>query len=279
MLPHLPPGITAVIAVARSGLLPGVIFATALHVPLFAISPIRRVLTEVGNGYRLGQAGRAALNGPCIIVDDTASYGGTMQTVLHAAAGQIDLRKAYTAAIYADPDAAKKFDFVGRIYPQPHYLEWNFVNTFWARDMAYDFDGILCEDPAFFDTDPRYAAFIAEAHPLYLPKLFPPVVLSARCETARAASTEWLARHGVRPRRMILWEGRPDDRWAAPDTVAAWKADQLRRLHEAESIAIYAESDPRQAAAIAERSGLPVICPAAQRVYNQHLHRFHQDAG
>lgn len=267
MLAIIPPEITAVIAVARSGLLPATIIATARHLPLFAATPMRHGVVETGNGYRLGQPSRCALSGPCLIVDDTASYGGTMQAVLERLARTVDLRRAYTAVVYADPKAAKNIDIVGRVLPQPHFLEWNFVNTFWAARMAFDFDGILCHDPPFIDSDERYWRFLAEAPPLYLPKLSPPIIVSARLESSRRVSLEWLARHGITPKQMILWDGSPESRWAAPTVVAEWKAAQLRRLRETDKIAIYAESDPWQAQVISRVNKIPVICPKEKVVY------------
>ena len=71
----------------------------------------------------------------------------------------------------------------------------------------------------------------------------------------------------ITPKKLILWEDHPDARWATPDTVAIWKAQHLATLRHTDQIKLYAESDPRQAATIAEAAKMPVICPVARRVF------------
>ena len=263
---------SGIIAVARSGLIPAAILATHYHVPLWAISPIAGNLTTVGSGHRLGDPGRPPA-GRLHVMDDTASNGGTMRQILSHLTRVINARDLYSAVVYATPQAADAIDFVGRIYPKPHYLDWNWQNTFWAKALAYDFDGILCDEPPGYDDDPSYRDFLENARPLYLPKLYPAVIVSARCEWTRPHSIAWLDRHGVSIRRLILWPGDPDDRWKTPDTVARWKADELRKLSR-QGIHVFAESDPRLAEAIAAEADMPVICPAARRIFNQEKHRY-----
>ena len=261
------PRLDAIIAVPRSGLMPGSILATILHVPLYAISPMLRHVTYIGNGHRLGRQPQAP-SGNVLVIDDTASHGGTLAEILAALKGQVDLRKVYTAAIYASPKAAEKLlDFVAHVYPQPHFLEWCFVNTFWAIHLAFDFDGIICAEPTTYDAAPEYRHFLSNARPLYLPKMHAPIIVSARCDWTRHASLDWLTRHGITPKKLILWDGDPDARWATPDTVAIWKAKQLATLRHTDQIKLYAESDPGQAATIAEAAKMPVICPVARRVF------------
>lgn len=260
------PRLDAIIAVARSGLMPGSILATILHVPLYAISPMLRHITYIGNGHRLGRQPQVP-SGNVLVIDDTASHGGTLAEILAALKGQVDWRKVYTAAIYASPKAAEKLDFVAHVYPQPHFLEWCFVNTFWAEHLAYDFDGILCADPPCYDTEAGYAEFLRDAPPKYLPRKWPATIISARCEFTRQASLDWLKRHGIQVGELVLWPHTPDERWKQPDTVAIWKAQHLATLRHTDQIKLYAESDPRQAQTIAEAAKMPVICPAARRVF------------
>jgi len=98
------------------------------------------------------------------------------------------------------------------------------------------------------------------------------VIVTARCERYRGETLEWLKRHRVTCRELVMWPGDPDARWATPDTVAHWKAEILAQLRRTGHIHFYAESDPRQAAIIAEAAKMPVICPAAGRVFNTDGH-------
>jgi hypoxanthine phosphoribosyltransferase len=256
----------AIIGVARSGLIPASIIATIAHLPLWAVSPTSVGVEYVGNGYRLA-AQVTGLQTPALIVDDTVSAGGTLEAVKNNLRSYVDQRKLATAAILAAPEVADKVDFVVRIYPRPHYLEWCFANTFYAQYLAFDMDGIICDDPPGPDTDPLYDEHLKHAAPLYVPRMWPATIITARCESTRRDTEEWLKRHGITVRQLIMWAGDPDARWKAYDTVAAWKAEHLKRLRRELAITAYVESAPHIAMMISETARLPVVCPVAERVF------------
>ena len=254
-----------IIGVARSGVIAASVMATHYHLPLWTVSPVAKTLQPLGSGYRLGDRGTPP-RGRLLIVDDTACSGGTINQVLDTVKTVVDLRDVYTAAIYATAEAAAAIDAVAHVYPKPHFLEWNFANNVFSPRLAWDFDGILCEDPRRYDTDPAYHDHLENALPLYLPRRSPVCIVSARTEPFRPQTETWLRRHGVRWHTLILWDGDPEKRWTTPDTVAAWKAKHIAELRD-RGIKGYVESDPRQAAVIAELAHIPVICPTARMVF------------
>ena len=256
-----------IVGVARSGLIPATVIATHYHLPLWTVSPVTGRVNAIGSGYRLGDSGRPP-DGRMLIVDDTGCGGNTMRKATEILAKMVPTHNLYTAAIYATADAARELDAVACVYPKPHFLEWNFANSCFAKDTAFDMDGMICIDPHCYDTDPAYQDHLAHAAPLYLPRKWPTVIVTARCEKYRPETMDWLKRHGVACRELVMWPGDPDARWATPDTVAHWKAEILAQLRRTGHIHFYAESDPRQAAIIAELAKMPVICPAAGRVFN-----------
>lgn len=256
-----------IVGVARSGLIPAAVIATHYHLPLWVVSPMTGRVNAIGSGYRLGDSGRPP-DGRLLIVDDTACGGNTMRKVLDVLAKILPAHNLYTAAAYATSDAATELDAVACVYPKPHFLEWNFANSHFAKDTAFDMDGIICVDPHCYDTDPAYKNHLAHAAPLYLPRKWPAIIVTARCERYRGETLDWLERHRVTCRELVMWPGDPEARWATPEAVAQWKADVLKRLRRTGNIHFYAESDPRQAAIIAESAKMPVICPAAGRVFN-----------
>jgi orotate phosphoribosyltransferase len=170
------------------------------------------------------------------------------------------------AAVYAHPRAFHLVDRCAFILDGLHYLEWNWCNAGHGAACAYDFDGILCREctPEEDDDGPRYRRFLEAAEPLYLPRREPvPLVATGRHEKYRAETLAWLARHGVRADRLVMrdWEWTPDMDWQA--RVGTWKATLYRRS----GCILFAESEPRQAAIIAQVSGMPVLCPAAGCVF------------
>lgn len=258
--------IEAIIGVARSGLIPASILAAFTHKPLLAISPMARKLMAFGSGHRLGDEGQSFRR--VLVVDDSVASGQSLHEVLTAIHATLPNATVQTAAIYAAPEVTRQVDYIGRVYPLPHFFEWCFINTYFSQRLAFDFDGILCENPDRPDDDPAYREFLENARPLYLPKIFPSVIISARCQWTREVSLRWLQRHGVRVRKLVLSDGNPNDRWKTRDTVAKWKAAELEKLRQTDGIHAYVESDPHQAEIIARMADMPVICPAAGRVFN-----------
>jgi hypothetical protein len=131
--------------------------------------------------------------------------------------------------------------------------------------VACDFDGILCEDPPpGIDevADPAgYAAWLADARPLLLPRKNPvPLVVTFRRECHREATLAWCARWGVRVGQLVMHP--------SPEPLRAFDAAAHKGAAFRESgCALFVESDPAQAQAIARVAGKPVACPRAGRVF------------
>ncbi|WP_347245389.1 phosphoribosyltransferase [Thermogutta sp.] len=255
-----------VVGVARSGLIPASILAAVWHVPLLSVSPVSQHITALGSGYRLGDHGKTAQLTNVLLVDDTICGGNTSSRVLALVATALPNARIVFAAIYATPETIDRVDVCAAVLPKPHVLEWNFANTYFVQWGAFDFDGVLCVDPNCADDTPEYQRHIASAEALYLPRKHPITIVSARCEQNRDASMQWLHLHEVNVRRLILWP--ESSRRASTTDIANWKANILRQLKASDDIRFYVESDPIQAQIIAERANMPVVCPAAELVFN-----------
>lgn len=179
-------GFDAIIGAARSGLLVATPIATFLHLPLFSISPVSGELRALGSGFRLKDDGKFKPK-HILFIDDTIASGTTLKQI-YKKLKEHNFVPSASAVAFAGPNVRNLVTYAAALYRLPHYLEWCFVNTGWARTMAYDFDGILCEDPTVYDTDPAYKEFLLYAKPLYLPKIFPINIISARCEYTRTRS-------------------------------------------------------------------------------------------
>jgi hypoxanthine phosphoribosyltransferase len=261
----LPPELDAVVGIARSGIVPAAVVATLRQLPLFSASRDGRIV-YLGGGARLGLGlGLGRIGRGVALIDDTAVSGGTFADVRPFVQGMFPAAKIFTAAVYATAAATAQLDGVAARYESPHYLEWNFWNSCWTHKAAVDFDGILCEDcpPGDDDDGPRYARFLAETRPKAWPRLTPiSAIVTARLEKYRAATKAWLDRWGIRCPRLIMGP------WATlqarrGDNVAQWKGEAYQKL----SVAMFVESDARQAPEIARAAGKPVLCPAAERVF------------
>ena len=112
-------------------------------------------------------------------------------------------------------------------------------------------------------TAPGISGSWTTARPLQLPRRKPvPLIVTGRHQRYRVQTAAWLDRHRIQVERLVMrdWE------WGAGgfdrEAVARFKADRLRETQ----LPYFAESDPWQAARIADLSGRRVICPAAGRV-------------
>lgn len=272
LIAKLPPNLSGIAGIPRSGILPASVLAMYLHLPLYELSP-QHGLRQIGHGSRGGVWG-GDRNGPLLVVDDTIYGGGAMRRARQQMAG----RNALFAAIYPTAWTVNQVDYYARILPSLQLLEWcHFNNGVWvghASEASYgsgiatDFDGILCHDPDVPDADAgegldRYRHWLVNAKPRWLPRLFPArLVVTARLERWRAETEAWLRRWGVRWEKLIMHPARTASERNQSD-VAAWKAEHYRNC----GCGFFLESDPRQAERIAQLSRKSVVCPPTGQVW------------
>lgn len=265
LMAQLPSDVDAVVGMARSGLMPGSLVASHLHLPLYAASEER--ITPVGGGWRSTRL-HAEKRRHVILLDDTCCTGRSMGAVLPWVRVAFPGALVETAAVYATPETAFTLNYRVVILPNPHYLEWNFFNSGFITTSAFDMDGILCDDvpPEDDDDGERYVQAIRTARPRYLPRRQPvSLIVTARLEKYRALTTEWLERHGIAAVRLHMGPWPTLTERSQPGAIVRWKAQQYAES----SLLVFVESDPRQAEPIALLSGKPVLCPAAGRVFGE----------
>ena len=184
------------------------------------------------------------------------------------------LRAAFPAAtltravIYAHPQSLHAIDMFVREYPGGHYLEWNWPNAGHGAACAYDFDGILCHDCAPEDDDdgPRYARFLSETRPLFLPRRMRiPMIVTGRSAKYRAETLAWLDRWGLSVDHLVMrdWDIDLGRNWNEQmGEYKAWHYQDARS-----GCPLFAESDPAQAEVINRLTGKAVLCPSAAKVH------------
>lgn len=258
---QLPADLAGVIGVARSGVAPAALLAMQLHLPLWILRPQTRDIIPADHGWRLSQGRPLPSSGRYLVIDDTVMTGHSLGLAQRIVAASPFAGRCDHAALFRNPQASKNLPlrwWAEELAP-PHYLEWNLFNSIHTPHLALDFDGVLCLDcpPGSDDDGERYLQFLAEARPLHLPRRAPvAAIVTARLEKYRRLTEQWLARHGVAAKQLIMgpWATLAERRRS---DVAAWKASEYRRLHAA----LFAESEPAQAERIAQLTGRPVLCP------------------
>lgn len=240
---RLPWPISGIAGCPRSGMYAAAKLAILSGVPLWAADEAGPP-KPVGHGQRLRMAKKAKPAGPLVVVEDSTFTGNNLRHAMkHCQPGTL------SAVLYANPQAKIQPDIVGRWLPPPHFFEWHYFGSALASLTCFDLDGVLCDDcpPDVDDDGPRYAAWLAAVQPRSLPRTYQAgAVVTARLERWRPQTEEWLARHGVKFRELVMgpWKSKAD---RAKASIGRWKASQYERFP---GFTMFVESNPRQAAEI-----------------------------
>lgn len=280
----IPPNVSGIVGIPRSGMLPASIIATHLQLPLlelpYSSASGPRPLGWGSRGYSLRWAGDR--QGPLVVVDDTICAGTAMMRAKEQMQGQ----KALFAAVYPVIRKVSDLDLYARPIADIQLLEWNVFNSglwyghanhnMYGAGIACDFDGILCHDPTVKDDDSEsgvaaYTGWLENATPLHLPRRLPcRLIVTARLERFRPQTEAWLRRWGVRWERLVMHKGASF--WERNNSdVAAWKA----HVFAASDCGVFIESDPHQAARIFDLSRKFVACPARGKVWTPTWNEIH----
>ena len=256
----VPPDVTAVAGIPRSGMGPAALIATQLQLPLYE-------LTESGRLHRLGAGSRGTPwrksgdpAGRVFVVDDAIYSGGSL-TRARNALDRLN-RPAVFGAVYARSEADHVADVFARTLDCPQLMEWNLFNNGcvvgrtsmpqFAKGVASDLDGIIRHDSASGGV-PGTPYLVPRLHPL-------PLIVTGQPESARATTEGWLKQWGV---KWSVLRMMPDSVPPTPSAVARHKADH----YGASELGFFVESCPNQAALIHRWTRKPVICPRANLVF------------
>jgi orotate phosphoribosyltransferase len=276
LIRQIPPEVTRVVGITRSGAAIASQISEMLHLPLSFCRHKLGDVIEAGHGFRFEgriPAGEPNRSGPVLLVDDNVMTGNSFRECLPIVRNHFPGNDIVTAAVYVNRHATLKPDLVARELPWPVVLEWNLFNSILVESLAVDFDGILCPDcTAEQDDDgPRYVDWMQTVRPLYPMRRAPiPLIVTARLEKYRGLTLQWLAAHGMEVKELVmhpaatLAERQRDD-------IAAYKARHFQRFLAAPPNGLrpqmFVESDPFQAERIAHLTTGITVCPAAGRCF------------
>jgi uncharacterized HAD superfamily protein len=255
---RLPPSVELVVGIPRSGLLAASILALNLNLPLTDVTGFLegRVLAR---GSRPVRAGGERHAGPsAVVIDDSVATGGQMKKTRAEieAAGRGD--DVVYAAAFVSPGRESAVDLHGEVVNTPRAFAWMLLHNHnvLARSCV-DIDGVLCLDPTESENDdgPAYAEFLAGAQPLFIPSAPVRYLVTSRLEKYREATEGWLGRHGIEYEELVMLDLPDAAARRAQGAHAGHKADFYRRS----DADLFIESDYRQAAEIAARSGRQVF--------------------
>jgi len=192
-----------------------------------------------------------------LVVEDSVAGGAGIRKARTQLAAMGQKHRIQYAAVFAAPEGRSTVDFAAETVMMPRIFEWNLFHHPLLNDACVDIDGVLCRDPSDEENDdgPRYKEFLRTVTPRFLPSEEIGWLVTSRLEKYRPETEEWLRRHGIRHRELLMLD--LPDMWTRRRTGAGvtFKAEHYRQT----GACLFLESDKQQAAQIAELAGNHVI--------------------
>jgi uncharacterized HAD superfamily protein len=274
---RLPHDIDLVVHVPRSGIIPAAQIALQRNLPILSLD---EYLAGADDGARFSARARRAAGGAgrVLVVDDSVGDGGALARVRAALAEHPDAgdRPVSFLAVYWSGVAVEGLDYWFEKLPRPRLFEWNALHHEGLGNFCVDIDGVLCRDPTRAENDdgPAYARFLQDADLLVTPTHEIGWLISNRLERYRAQTEDWLARHGIRYRELILLDGVSAETRRRAGAYGWFKGRVYREL----PAELFIESEPFQARDIAQIAVKPVLCTETWALCRPDMNRLDQHA-
>lgn len=255
-LHKVPPDVDLVVGVPRSGMLPAMMIALYLDLP---VTDLDGFLT--GRTMQGGDRARFIPKSDtrrALIVDDSIFTGSQLQTVRAAVSAANRDHEVYYCCPYIRADRAADVDVHFEIIPGDKWLfEWNKFNHGIVPSLCCDLDGVFCRDPSREEDDdgPRYRHFLETAEPRFRPRRKIGWIVTSRLEKYRALTEEWLARNGIEYGELHMM-----DLPRLADRTAWLSILHKARVYGETPSSLFVESNLGHARQICRVSGRIVLC-------------------
>lgn len=259
-LHRLPRDIDVVAGIPRSGLLPASMIALYRNLALTDVEGLieRRSFAAGTQRTKPATTGNPERWRRVLLVDDSIQSGVSMKAALDRLRA-LDRWNIVSCAVFGTAQSASQVDLMFENCPPPRMFEWNLMHHPLLKCACVDIDGVLCADPSEAENDDGalYGQFLGSARPFMLPTLRVGAIVSSRLEKYRRETERWLHANGVEFGELRLLDLESARERRKRGTHAQFKA---RIYAESPDWRIFIESDPRQAAEIASRTGKAVVC-------------------
>lgn len=252
--------IDVVVGIPRSGMLPASIIATHLQLPLADVAGYTKGIVH-------GPSGRPASPGRrVLLVDDTVNKGRAMARAVSLLPKGTKVTRLCVYGPYQVESPESIVDIAFEDCHGPRAFAWNLMKHRRLPQWGFDFDGVICRDctKAENDDGPRYATFLADVEPLFVPTRPIGHIVTARAEKYRNETENWLKRHGVQfgTLHMTPFHTKAErmDAMRFAGGRGGWKAGIVKET----GVEFFIESCPKQAGIIAREAGVPVWCTRTQ---------------
>lgn len=259
-LGSLPDDIDLIVGIARSGLLPANILALHLNRPLTDIEGLLKG-SVFSSGFRTKKKNDVFDSGKrlkILILDDSISTGRQMKLIKERLTKANIPHDLIYAAVYSTDKGTSIVDHYCQKVPLPRVFEWNIMHHEVIRNACVDIDGVLCVDPTEEQNDDgeRYLDFLRNAEPLYIPSAEIGWLVTSRLEKYRQSTEEWLKKHGVRYRNLVMLDLPDKETRVSLNNHGEFKAS----VYTKSMADLFVESSLSQSLTIAQKTGKHVFC-------------------
>ncbi|MEE2861632.1 MAG: phosphoribosyltransferase family protein [Paracoccus sp. (in: a-proteobacteria)] len=266
-LNRLPGEIDLVVGIPRSGLLAANLLSLVTNIPLTDLdSLIEGRIYSSGRTKRTARLDRGLADVRRILVlDDSIGSGKSMiEAREKVAAAGLDVEFIF-AAVYGVETSHPEADFIFEKVPHPRMFQWNFMHHVMLEQACVDIDGVLCLDPSEQENDDgeAYRRFLAEAVPLHTTSRRLGWLVTSRLEKYRDLTEAWLARQGIEYGQLVMLDLPSKAERQRLAAHGSFKADFYRKSNAL----LFIESEDRQAQAIAQLSGKPVLSVETHEIH------------
>lgn len=238
-----------IVHLPRSGTIPASIIATYLRKPLAS-------LEEFCAGMVSTRKCDSTATKRALLVDDSIRSGVQIEAAIQRLK-ECGKDEGLVTLCIISVDVARNYQPTLILH---HHTDCNYVYPWFmwktkrVKDIAFDMDGVLCRDCTKDEDDEgkKYLNFLETADPKFLTDYPLGAIITSRLEKYRPQTEQWLAKHGVSYKTLIMgpWSSNDERR----GNVEKWKAQK----YIASRLGLYVESSDRSAQKIAQLSGKPV---------------------
>ncbi len=238
-----------IVGIPRSGLMVASLIATSMAKPLATPDRIMWISKSI--------TPRSIKN--ILVVDDCITTGKSINTGFEKVREQYPEAVIHKGVLFANNDNKWMVDTYCRTL-HGNIFQWNLLH-FKIGAVGFDMDGVLCEECSEGNDEETYLKQMDSARPYLVPEFEIDFIITDRLEKYRPQTEKWLKDHGVRYKRLVMWNvpKRPER-----DASAAFKSEIIKGI----DIRYYLESELKQAEAIWHATRTICVCTDEMKMFS-----------
>ncbi len=265
-LPILPDNIDIIVGIPRSGMIPAYMLGFLLNLPVISLDEfLSNGILENTNTTRILKKNHNKKK-RVLMIDDSLFSGNALNKAKQKINNLQDHYDILWAVCYVANGKENDVDFYAETVSMPRFFQWNYLNHQNVSKACYDIDGVLCHDPTEEENDDgeKYIHFLKNARPLFIPSYEIYALVTSRLEKYRPQTEEWLKKNNVKYKKLYMLDLKSKEERIKMGAHGHFKAKIYNKLNKT---TIFYESNPKQAAQIAELTKKPVFCVETDRLY------------